>query len=95
MPEDSSWSSALLRKCGISGWSSPGNSERWEARMHTLKYVHWQEGDGFLGYLVDYPDYWTQGESPDDLKDHLVDLFRDITSGELPGIRRVDDLKIP
>jgi hypothetical protein len=63
--------------------------------MRTLKYVHWQEGDVFLGYLVDYPDYRTQGESPDDLKNHLADLFRDMTSGELPGIRKVDDLLIP
>jgi predicted RNase H-like HicB family nuclease len=71
------------------------NSEPWEARMQTLKYVHWQEGDAFLGYLVEFPDYWTQGDSLDDLKEHLADLFRDVTSGELKGIRKVDDLVIP
>jgi hypothetical protein len=60
--------------------------------MQTIKFVHWQDGDAFLGYLLDYPDYWTQGESLDDLKDHLVDLYRDLTSGELPGIRKVDEL---
>ena len=41
-----------------------------------------QDGDAFLGYLVDYPDYWTQGESLDDLKAHLTDLYKDLTSGE-------------
>lgn len=57
--------------------------------MQTIKYVHWQDGDSFLGYLLDYPDDWTQGDSLDDLKEHLVDLYRDLTSGELPGIRKV------
>jgi hypothetical protein len=63
--------------------------------MQTLKYVHWQDGNAFLGYLLDYPDYWTQGDSLDGLKDHLADLYRDLTSGELPGIRKVDELVVP
>ncbi len=60
--------------------------------MQTMKFIHWQDGDAFLGYLMDYPDYWTQGESIDDLKEHLADLFRDLTSGEISGIRKVDEL---
>lgn len=63
--------------------------------MQTLKFVHWQHGIYFHGYLLDYPDYWTQGETLDDLKEHLIDLYRDITSGEIPGIRKVDELVIP
>lgn len=62
--------------------------------MATVKYVHWQDGDAFLGYLVDYPDYWTQGETLDDLRDHLADLFKDLMSGTIPGIRKVDELVI-
>jgi hypothetical protein len=31
--------------------------------MQSIKFVHWQDGDAFLGYLLDYPDYWTQGNS--------------------------------
>jgi hypothetical protein len=38
---------------------------------------------------------WTQGDSLDDLKDHLVDLYRDLTSGQLPGIRKIDELVVP
>ena len=60
--------------------------------MQSVKYVYWQEGNLWLGYLQDYPDYWTQGESLDDLKEHLADLFRDVTSGQIPGIRKVDEL---
>jgi hypothetical protein len=63
--------------------------------MQTIKFVHWQDKDGFLGCLLDYPDYWTQGDSLDDLKDHLVDLYRNLTSGQLTGIRKVDELVVP
>jgi hypothetical protein len=62
--------------------------------MVTVKYVFWQDGDAWLGYLQDYPDYWTQGESIDDLKDHLRDLYQDLTSGAIPGVRKVDDLVV-
>lgn len=54
--------------------------------MQTMKFVHWQEGDIFIGYFRDFPDYWTQGESLEDLREHLRDLYKDLTSGELPGI---------
>ncbi|CAN5253301.1 hypothetical protein BH10PLA2_BH10PLA2_32500 [soil metagenome] len=63
--------------------------------MLKLKYVHLQDGSTFLGYLQEYPDYWTQADSLAELQDHLVDLFRDITSGQLTGIRKVDELVIP
>lgn len=52
--------------------------------MQTIKFFHWKEGDVVLGYLLEYPDYWTQGDSLDDLKEHLVDIYCDLTSGELP-----------
>lgn len=62
--------------------------------MQTAKFVHWQDGDAHVGYFVDYPDYWTQGESFDDLKAHLIDLYQDLTSGSVPGIRKVDELVV-
>ncbi|WP_337173026.1 hypothetical protein [Paludisphaera sp.] len=63
--------------------------------MRTLKFVYWEDGDAFLGYLIEFPDYWTQGESLEDLKGHLIDLYRDLTSGEIPGVRRVGELVMP
>lgn len=57
-----------------------------------VRFVHWHDGEFFLGYLVDYPDYWTQGTSLDELREMLADLHKDLTSGEIPGIRKVDDL---
>lgn len=60
--------------------------------MQSVKIVYWQADDAWIGYIEDYPDYWTQGEDLDDLKAHLRDLYRDLTSGELPGIRKVEEL---
>jgi len=62
--------------------------------MQTAKYVYWQEEDGWLGYFEEFPDYWTQGKSQDDLLAHLKDLYLDLTSGQVPGIRRVGELVI-
>jgi predicted RNase H-like HicB family nuclease len=51
--------------------------------MRAVKLVLWQEGDDWLGYLQEYPDYWTQGESLDDLHAHLKDLHSDLSAGAL------------
>ncbi len=51
--------------------------------MQTVKFVFWEEDGGWLGYLQDYPDYWTQGDTLDDLKEHLDDLYADLTSGQV------------
>ena len=62
--------------------------------MQTVKFVFWEEDGAWLGYLLEYPDYWTQGETLEDLKKHLRDLYADLTSGELSGIRKVDSLVV-
>ena len=62
--------------------------------MNSVRYVYWQDGEVWLGYLEEFPDYLTQGESLDDLQEHLKDLFDDLTSGAIPGARRVAELKI-
>jgi hypothetical protein len=58
------------------------------------RYVHWQDGEMWLGYFEKYPDYLTQGESLGDLEENLRDLYRDLTSGEIPGIRGVAELPV-
>jgi predicted RNase H-like HicB family nuclease len=62
--------------------------------MNRVKIVVWQDHDAWLGYLQDYPDYWTQGETLDDLKEHLKDIYRDIVGREIPGIRKVEEMEI-
>ena len=62
--------------------------------MSNLGFTYWQDGKDWLGYLDDYPDYMTQGESLDDLKENLADLHMDLTSGEIPHIRKHAVLEI-
>jgi predicted RNase H-like HicB family nuclease len=62
--------------------------------MRTTKYVYWQEDEAWLGYLEEYPDYWTQGETLDDLIEHIKDLYLDLTGGQISGIRRIGELVI-
>lgn len=60
--------------------------------MQSVKIVVWQDEDAWLGYLQDYPDYITQGDSLEDLRAHLKDLYNDLTLGLIPGARRVEEL---
>lgn len=62
--------------------------------MATARYIYWKDGEHWLGYLEEFPDYQTQGESIEDLKEHLQDLYHDLTSGAIPGIRRVAELHL-
>ena len=74
------------------------DGRRQEARlgnMASVRYVYWKQGDHWLGYFDEYPDYMTQGETLQDLQEHLTDLYHDLTSGEIAGIRRVAELSIP
>jgi predicted RNase H-like HicB family nuclease len=62
--------------------------------MKTLRYVYWQDGDMWLGYLEEFPDYMTQGESTQELEENLKDLYADLTSGQIPGVRRVAEIQV-
>jgi len=62
--------------------------------MKTMAFTFWQDGDAWLGYLDEFPDYHTQGESLEALKAHLADLYRDLVSGEIPCVRRHAELEL-
>jgi hypothetical protein len=62
--------------------------------MKHTGFNYWQEGEMWLGYLDEYPDYMTQGTSLDDLKEHLVDLYKDLSSGVIPSVRRHAELEL-
>lgn len=61
----------------------------------TIPYVYWQDEGMWLGYIEGFPDYWTQGADQQDLGDHLRGLYKDLTSGEIPNVRRVAPLQVP
>lgn len=61
----------------------------------TTRFTYWKEGDGkYLGYLNQYPEHWTQGDTREDLKEHLRDLHFTFTSEEIPGIKREEELEL-
>ncbi len=62
--------------------------------MKTLKFTFWQDGDYYLGFLHDYPDYQTQGKTKAELVSNLKDLLADLESGEVPYVRKVEDLVV-
>ena len=57
--------------------------------MKSVKYVYWQEDEFWIGYLEEYPDYWTQGRTLNELEENLKDLFEDLSGGAIPRVRKV------
>ena len=46
-------------------------------------YTYEMDGDFFVGYLDDYPEYLTQGEDLKDFEENLLDIYEMIQDGTL------------
>ncbi len=63
--------------------------------MKTVKIVYWQENDGmWLGHLETYPDYMTQGETLEELKENLKDILTMLESKAIPLVRIHEDMAV-
>jgi hypothetical protein len=62
--------------------------------MQKKRYIYWKDDDMWLGYLEEYPDYMTQAETNEELQDNLRDIYSDLTSGNIPCVRRADELEV-
>jgi predicted RNase H-like HicB family nuclease len=63
--------------------------------MKTVKIVYWQETDGmWVGHLEAYPDYMTQGQTLDELKENLKDILGDLESKEIPLVRTHEEMAV-
>ncbi len=62
--------------------------------MTLLKYTYWQDGEMWLGYLEEYPDYMTQGENMEELLENLKDIYQELISGAIPSVRHVAELSV-
>lgn len=58
------------------------------------KYIYWQDDHMWLGYLEEYPNYWTQGETEEELRNNLLDIYNELAGGTIPNIRRVAELEV-
>jgi len=62
--------------------------------MKTVEYTCWQDGDFYLGFFNEYPDYLTQGETKQALQENLLSLYKDIETLDIPYLRKVERLLI-
>jgi predicted RNase H-like HicB family nuclease len=59
-----------------------------------LKYIFWQDGVEWLGYLEEFPDYMSQGKTLEELKENLKDIYTELESGAIPAVRKIGELEI-
>jgi len=62
--------------------------------VETKRFIYYEEGDLLVGWLEDYPDYRTQAVSMDELEENLRELYADLTSGQIPCVRKVGELSV-
>ena len=43
--------------------------------MDSKKFIYWEDENMWIGYLQEYPDYWTEGETLEELKENLKDIY--------------------
>jgi hypothetical protein len=62
--------------------------------METKKFLYYQDDDMLIGWLDDFPDYKTQGSNLDELKENLIDIYEELTSGRIPNVIHVGELRV-
>jgi len=62
-----------------------------------LQYTYWQNGDLFVGFLNDYPNYSTWGNSQEELEKSLIKIneIRQREKEELAKFRRAGRIRMP
>lgn len=62
--------------------------------METKKFIYYQEENMFVGWLEEYPDYRTQGETMEELEGNLIDIYKNLANGHIPCVHKVGELKV-
>jgi hypothetical protein len=62
--------------------------------MKKVSFTYWRDGKFLIGFLNQYPEYQTQARTKTELLENLRDLLKDIDSGEVPHIRRVEEMLV-
>ncbi|MBN1902421.1 type II toxin-antitoxin system HicB family antitoxin [Candidatus Sumerlaeota bacterium] len=52
--------------------------------MQSKRFIYYEEEGMWIGWLEEFPEYHTQGESLDELKENLKDIYEELTSGSIP-----------
>ncbi|MDV2989042.1 MAG: type II toxin-antitoxin system HicB family antitoxin [Dehalogenimonas sp.] len=62
--------------------------------MEKMRFVYYQEDGMLVGWLEEYPDYKTQGESLTELQQNLKAIYDDIGTGSIPCVRKYGELVV-
>ena len=49
-----------------------------------LNIVYKKQGEWFVGHILEYPDYESQGKTVNELGENLIEIFNDINEGLVP-----------
>lgn len=44
--------------------------------------------------MEEYPAYMTQGETLEDLQENRKDIYKDLSSGQIPAVQKVAELQV-
>ena len=59
-----------------------------------MKIVYQKKDNCFIGHIQEYPDYESQGETLDELKINLLDIYNDISNGLVPDAEPFQVLEV-
>ena len=62
--------------------------------METKKFIYFQDDNMFIGWLEEFPDYKTQGESLNELQENLKDIYEELASGRIQNVLHVGELRV-
>ena len=62
--------------------------------MEKKKFVYYKEAKMLVGWLEEFPDYRTQGETLEELQENLKDIYAELTGGSIPAVHRIGELVI-
>jgi len=66
---------------------------REDVLMSKLRMIYWKE-DFWVGYIEEYPDFHTQGNTLEELKENIIDIYKDIQSGLVPNVKKAQVMEI-
>jgi predicted RNase H-like HicB family nuclease len=62
--------------------------------MEKTRFIYWQEDGIWIGYLEKYPGYMTEGETIEELKKNLIDVYKVLSRGDTPCVRKMAELEV-
>jgi len=59
-----------------------------------MKIIYKKKGRWFIGHIQEYPDYESQGETIEELKTNLLEIYHDISVGLVPDAEPFNVLEV-